>query len=287
MAPDDTTSHEHWADRQVPWRSRQPSTATRTDRLTIDDVVIYGRHPFTVISIEPDGVPPQHWPESFRLRWEAHQPADVTPEQWPLRPWRIDLEIIGTPLPAASSRDNGRFRALGADPSSYWRVLPEHFSVCRICSELPPCRHTQREELLGHQQDQLREVLDLQPGTCLGCRTPITPRQKTITFAGPNLIRPDFGDDSAVFHARQSCREKVEHYDLRLAKATGAEARFNCPGVLVIHSDHVPECSRGPACIDHQVPHAGYEPHYNSPFVHDHDNCWCVTRPGAKEGPHP
>jgi hypothetical protein len=57
------------------------------------------------------------------------------------------------------------------------------------------------------------------PGCCHACREPITARQKSVTFEGPNLLFPELGDDSAVFHLREMCRWAARRYDETWTKA--------------------------------------------------------------------
>lgn len=266
-----------WLDQQVPWRSVQPATPTPTHGLVVGDIVAYDQRPCTILAVDADGVPFKHWPDSFHTRWKmVGESIGLAPERWNDRPWYVALEVIGTPLPSTSSQDNGRFCNVAVTKSYLWSVLPEHYMVCRICNEIPPCRHARQEKLLHWQQRELLDVLNLDPSTCLGCAEPITSRQKIIRFAGPNLVRPDFGDDSAVFHHRRACRKDVEDYDRRLTMATGAVPRFNCNGELTVHHNDDVECSRSDQCIGFDHAHAVYKPHRPTLGPTNFDDCWCM-----------
>lgn len=273
----------HPEDSEMSWFARdQESTHRRTDKLTVGDIVVYERYPYTITRIDPDALPYQHWPQPFQESWRNENTGTKStdrPEQWERRPWRIDLEIIGGARTPRNKRDNGRFAAVAASPTTFWTVLAEHFSVCRICQELPPCRHAFREKLLKRQEAHLNKALNLMPGTCLACAEPISKRQKTIIFNGPNLIRPDFGNDSAIFHARRSCRSRVEDYDHKLTKATGVPGRFHCPGNLTIHTDKSTDCTQPETCPGREARHPGYEYHQHTQQHQTYGGCWCLLLP--------
>jgi hypothetical protein len=57
------------------------------------------------------------------------------------------------------------------------------------------------------------------PGCCNCCHEPVTTRQKTVLFEGPNLRYPNLGQDSALFHTRADCRWDARRYDGFWARA--------------------------------------------------------------------
>lgn len=65
------------------------------------------------------------------------------------------------------------------------------------------------------------------PGCCMCCNEPVTQRQKSVLFEGPNLRYPGLGDDTAVFHTRSACMWDARGYDEAWAKAAeGREQKF-------------------------------------------------------------
>lgn len=50
------------------------------------------------------------------------------------------------------------------------------------------------------------------PGCCNFCHEPVTQRQKSVLFEGPNLRYPQLGEDTAVFHTRQYCLRDARGY---------------------------------------------------------------------------
>ena len=57
------------------------------------------------------------------------------------------------------------------------------------------------------------------PGCCNSCHEPVTQRQKSVLFEGPNLRYPELGNDTAIFHLRDSCRWDARGYDQVWVKA--------------------------------------------------------------------
>lgn len=65
--------------------------------------------------------------------WKAlGAPGD--PEVWPDRPFEFECrwEDLKGDAPAQMTDASANF---------VWDVLPEHYAVCRLCGELPPCSH--------------------------------------------------------------------------------------------------------------------------------------------------
>jgi hypothetical protein len=110
-----------------------------------------------------------------------------------------------------------------------WAVLPEHYAVCVACGELPPCSHEISERAIDRVVAHSEELMHLKPGCCMGCSEPITSRMQATRFPGPNLWRPDFGDDSAVFHARKECADDVTRYREQWQAKGGVEVQAMLP----------------------------------------------------------
>lgn len=68
------------------------------------------------------------------------------------------------------------------------------------------------------------------PGCCNCCNCcdePVTKRQKSVLFEGPNLRFPQLGEGTAVFHARGWCRGDARRHDEVWAKAApGRVSKF-------------------------------------------------------------
>lgn len=165
------------------------------------------------ISERPDDL----WPEHFNQEWErftawwveqfmAGQRVGKEPTRatWEHRP----LVLVIRP----ADKPNAKPRHVAIRASRTFYVLPEHYSVCRLCNEIPPCRHVITEATIDREMANTERLMAIPAGACLGCGEAITSRMKAVRFPGPNLWRPDFGPDSAVFHARQDCSDSASWY---------------------------------------------------------------------------
>ncbi|MDX2996394.1 hypothetical protein PV382_18010 [Streptomyces scabiei] len=149
------------------------------------------------------------WPEHFMTEWKRFT------KEW------VEQVVVGRDLGEQPERATWEHRPLvlviqpadrpKAKPEHYavrasrpFYVLPEHYSVCRLCNEIPPCTHATNEAMVDHEMANTERLMAIPAGHCLGCGERITSRMKAVRFPGPNLWRPDWGNDSAVFHARSS-----------------------------------------------------------------------------------
>jgi hypothetical protein len=245
------------AQRNVGWCS--------TGNLKEGRLVIFDRQPYRVVEIRD--VEHVDWPEKYREAWVKHNMPD--PDTWYSRPMVVVVRH--------EERPNEKPLHLGCPASTTWKVLPEHYSVCRLCRELPPCSHEHNEKVMASATKRMQLQMAILPGHCHACREPVTRRQKSFTFPGPNLIRPDLGDNSARFHMRQQCEEARIAYDERWAKATGRRQFFYCPGHWTEHYDGSTECS-DPECPG-DVRHARGSRHARFRDMRGvaWASCWCMT----------
>ncbi len=135
-----------------------------------------------------------NWKPSFVQSWEAAGKPD--PTSWEGRPLYIHNKTDRTKDPVK----------LGTSPASWkWLVLPKHYSVCSHCGELPPCREAFMDRVMAVEGTRIDFEMRLVHGTCHGCGEAVKPREHSMLFPGENLIRPDLGSNTAVFHTRQHC----------------------------------------------------------------------------------
>ncbi|MFF6844640.1 hypothetical protein ACFY8X_38620 [Streptomyces tanashiensis] len=175
------------------------------------------------------------WPEHFLKEWQRYtewwveqvvtgrdmgtQPEKAT---WEHRPVVIAIR------PADQPTAKPQHYAVRADRSFY--VLPEHYSVCRLCNEIPPCSHETTEARVQHEMSKTEALMSIPAGACLSCGEAITSRMKAVRFPGPNLWRPDLGENSAVFHARQDCADSVRSYRRQWEQKGHEELQPELPG---------------------------------------------------------
>lgn len=184
-------------------------------------IIVRDREPWRVVEIKEK--PEDLWPARMEQEWQKvmtqwieHEVARAAGEpyswgkpreerpmpvrgQWQYRP--INL------LVQAPDRPKGKVHHWGAMACYEWQILPEHYSVCRVCGELPPCRHVETEATVDTAMAETERLMAIPHGACLGCGKAISSRMKSIRFPGPNLWRPDWGTDTAVFHLRDQDRD--------------------------------------------------------------------------------
>ncbi|GAA3153426.1 hypothetical protein ACFQ0X_43860 [Streptomyces rectiviolaceus] len=178
-------------------------------------IVFSDRRAWQIIDVSerPDDL----WPEHFNNEWDRFTTwwteqaaagrdmgAEPTRATWEHRPLVLILR------PADQPTAKPRHIAIRASRTFF--VLPEHYSLCRLCQEIPPCRHVVNEATIEREMASAERLMAIPAGACLGCTEPITSRMKAVRFPGPNLWRPDLGPDTAVFHARQDCEDSVRSY---------------------------------------------------------------------------
>jgi hypothetical protein len=186
--------------------------------LKAGEITVWERRAYRVVEVREKNQ--ANWPEQYRNGWmEAGMPDPAT---WYHRPMVVVIQDENDPTAKALH--------LCGPANRTWHTLPEHYSICHRCHELPPCTHVHTEAVMERAAERMDAEMAILPGCCHSCNEPISHRQKRTTFTGPNLIRPDFGDDSAIFHLRGSCMGDVEAYDKRWAAATGNKRRYYCGG---------------------------------------------------------
>lgn len=257
------------------WRPSEPGAhrTTSTERLKLNSIVVWQRQAYRVLEVRERTH--ANWPEQYREAWIKQGMPD--PDTWYYRPRVIVLRSEDEPQ---AKRIN-----LQGPNSAYWHVLPEHYSICRLCHEIPPCRHVHNEAVMERATERMEKEMAIMPGVCHGCREPITKRQKSFTFPGANLIRPDLGDDSAIFHTRGQCSDALDSYDKRWATAEPGRVRFfYCDGIATVHHDGTVECDN-PACaakgaMANLVSHKARVWHHpeGSRVV---QGCWCLAGTAA------
>jgi len=180
-------------------------------QLLPDTLVIWERKPYRVVEVKevPDDLWGDELDELFQHTveaWEKRSFGRPKPKRptWKQRPVMILLRADG--------QTDAKPIHLRARASHEWAVLPEHYAVCRLCNELPPCQHEIDENNIEATMNRAEDLMAIQPGCCLGCTEPITSRMKAVRFPGPNLWRPDMPENSAVFHARAECASDVHRY---------------------------------------------------------------------------
>lgn len=192
-------------------------------------LVVYQRAAYRVVEVRE--IPPDLWGAKWHGAFEDELARwDRNPRSWDARPtletWRDrPVNVVIRPDSAPEAKPVH----LTGRASYQWDVLAEHYAVCRACGELPPCSHELTEDKVRAQMVLTEELMSIPAGHCLSCGETVTHRQKAARFPGPNLWRPDLGDNSAVFHARQECSHDVDRYRRQWLEAGNAEPQAELP----------------------------------------------------------
>lgn len=247
------------------WRPAEREAGYRSAaELTANQIVIWDRRPYRII--ETRDRDPLDWDTTVRDRWAEHGCPD--PAHWRYRPLVIVLRDEDQPT--------AKPLHLCGSASVMWRTLPEHYAVCRRCGELPPCREVHNDKVAERATERFEQEMAIMPGCCHACHEPVTSRQKVYRFDGPNLMRPDLGNGSALFHLRAACRLDLKDYDRRWAAAApGRRRSFYCDGKITHHHDDTKTCPE-PDCPSVDVDHRSTE--WHRPGVYAvWSGCWCVS----------
>jgi hypothetical protein len=247
------------------WSPRGADFRTAS-KLKPGEITVWERQPYRVVEIRERQT--VDWPKPYQEAWiEQGMPEPAT---WHQRPIVIVLRDL--------DQETAKPRHICGSAYGTWYVLPEHYSICRLCHEIPPCTHVHTETVMERASERMAKEMAILPGCCHSCHEPITHRQKTVRFTGPNLIRPDFGDDSAVFHLRGKCLGGVEAYDKRWAKVTGSKCRFHCEGHQMVHLDGSMTCTELEECpgdVNHRS-REWHHPEHRQRYARA-DWCWCLA----------
>ena len=80
-----------------------------------------------------------------------------------------------------------------------WDVYPdEHYPVCSACGEPTPCRERVGQRVGAREMERMGRYET--PGICPACLTPVTSRQRSLTFED-NVELP--GGPPVTFHVRE------------------------------------------------------------------------------------
>jgi hypothetical protein len=254
----------------APWQPDQCRDQSTPRELRPEQIAVIDRTAYRVLEVrEREFV---DWDQDAQDTWNRAGRPD--PSTWPRRP--MALTVRPEALPAAAPEHF----VMAASEQVF--VLPEHYSVCRVCAQLPPCRHNELEAAIAREQRRLAKMLEIQPGCCHACNQPIASRQRRIRFPGPNLMRPDFGDDTAVFHLRLACRFRAAEYDSRWAPAMGRPRLLYCPGQVTVHFTGRIDCTEQEDCPG-DVEHASEERHHPQYGAPSTAGCWCIAAQQAAQ----
>lgn len=195
-----------------------------------------------------------------RRAWEVRHIADAepTPEEAEelaghrpafaaeARPFSVTLRRVhGAPHPRENSAgDIGLRSRVG-----FHRGLPAYpngrVPLCSCCNHPWPCLEADQQAQAERELARAERTLALPAGYCPACEECITSRQRSITFAGPNVRNPLA--EGPTFHLRLKCRPGAADYEELWVSAEPGRPRslltLRCDsGTLIVHQDGTAEC---------------------------------------------
>jgi hypothetical protein len=222
-------------------------------RPEVGQVVAYDRRAWEVTHVsvadpEPDEIE----------RLDAYVPA------WRerMRPYRVSLRRVHG---AKHERENSagdialRARVGGWSFPTY---ANGRVPLCSCHGEPWPCIEADQQAQAEKELKRAEKVLKLLPGFCPACEEPVTRRQQSITFGGPNVRNPLA--EGPTYHLRRKCyRAAADYEELWVADEPGRRRSLltlRCAGTVIVHADGSAECygADDSDCPSVYAQHRGY-----------------------------
>lgn len=180
-------------------------------------------------------------------------------------PYRITLRRLHG---AKHERENSvgdvafRVRAGSHYPQPFPAYANGRVPLCSCCGHPWPCLEADQQAQAAKELKAAEREMSLLPGCCPACREPVTSRQRSITFGGPNVRNPLA--EGPTFHLRRRCWGEAARYEEAWFQAEPGRQRslltLSCAGTLIVHGDGTAECfgADGSDCPSPYAHHRGY-----------------------------
>jgi hypothetical protein len=195
-----------------------------------------------------------------RRAWEVRHVADADPTDDELErlshyvqhardqmlPYRISLRrLYGEKHDRENSVGDVGLRVPVRRYGDPFHIYPNgRVPLCSCHSQPWPCLEADQQEQAAKELREAERELRLLPGCCPGCQEPVTSRQKSITFGGPNVRNPLA--EGPTFHLRSKCHGAAARYEEAWVNAEPGRARslltLACRGTVIVHHDGTAEC---------------------------------------------
>lgn len=163
-----------------------------------------------------------------------------------LAPYRLTLHRLHGP---ASKHENDRqdmgLRVAPRYGGGHLPIYPNgRVPLCSCHGHPWPCREADEQEQAEKELKAAERELARMPGVCPACDEPVTSRQKSITFGGPNVRNPL--TVGPTYHLRRRCRHGAADYEEAWVNAEPGRLRslltLRCAGSIIVHGDGSAEC---------------------------------------------
>ena len=218
------------------WRPLGTARNYSRSRPKVGDVVAYDRRAWEVTHIA-DAEPTADEQDHLAAYRDEHRAK--------IAPYRVTLRRTHG---AEHERENSagdiglRVRAGAYNP------LPTYpdgrVPLCSCHGEPWPCREADEQAQAEKELAKAERALNLPPGCCPACEEPVTSRQKSITFDGPNVRNPLA--EGPTYHLRRKCRHAAAAYEEAWVNDEPGRKRslltLTCKGTVIVHGDGTAEC---------------------------------------------
>lgn len=182
-------------------------------------------------------------------------------------PYRITLRRIHGPKhERENSSQDIALRVRAASYAPFPTYPNGRVPLCSCCGHPWPCIEADQQAQAEKELQKAEREMNLLPGCCSACQEPVTSRQKSITFGGPNVRNPL--TEGPTFHLRRACRHDAARYEELWVNAEPGRARslltLRCAGTVIVHHDGTAECfgANGSDCPSVYAQHRCYSACY-------------------------
>lgn len=208
-----------------------------------------------------------------------------------MRPYSVTLRRVhGAPHDRENSRREIELRVRAFAYGGFDRYENRRVPLCSCHGHPWPCMDAEQQEQAEKELKAAEKVLRLMPGCCPACEEPVTSRQRSITFGGPNVTNPLA--EGPTFHLRRKCRNAAATYEEKWVTAEPGRQRslltLSCAGTVIVHADGSAECF-GADKSDCPSVYARHR-RYSACYIQSHGcgrGCTPTGHPGTRIAGHP
>jgi hypothetical protein len=202
-----------------------------------------------------------------------------------MMPYSISLRRVhGKKHPRENSAKDVGLRVPAGSHGPFAVYKDGRVPLCSCHGEPWPCLEAEQQAYAEQELAVAERAMRVMPGCCPACEEPVTSRQKSITFGGPNVVNPLA--EGPTFHLRRKCRGSAARYEEKWVTAEPGRPRslltLTCVGHLIVHHDGTGQCvsrNDGSECPTIYARH----PSYSACYLSTHG---CPTCPEDRRG-HP
>lgn len=240
------------------WRPEGVQDRYRNGRPSVGDVVAYDRRAWGVRHVSDADPTPEEQERLSHYR-EAYR-ADRSPYRLTLR------RVHGAKYEHENSAGDVGLRVPVGAYNLFPRYKDGRVPLCSCCGHPWPCIEADQQDQAEREMKRAEKAMRLMPGCCPACEEPVTSRQRSITFGGPNVRNPLA--EGPTYHLRRKCYGAAADYEELWVAAEPGRRRslltLRCEGTVIVHHDGSAECfgAEESDCPSVYARHRGYSACY-------------------------